>query len=289
MVSPTVTASVWSYCPHACAYCVAGSNDIRWNPKRTFEIWKPPGFEHEDDFELRGLFGSEWWHERCPDKDRYLNPADVLPFDNLIDWLAKWRPAAAVHLSGGEPLLRPDIETGVEQLLTNGHTVVMVTNGALISERPGLLDMPIKWMVTYHQESANLEAFKRQIEPLKQRPHIIHTVISRIHHARRLPDLEAAFSEWNFTPKWDRNARKSNPDMVADPDDLVDVASYRLSLITPDGAIYPCNSCRPGPVGNIYQLSFDEEKARSLDPMSAECVKRNKCAAYQSAVLMESL
>jgi len=289
MISPTVTVSVWSYCQNNCTYCVAGSNDVRWTPRPTFEIWKPLGFEHEDDFELRGLFGPDWWHDRCPDKDRYLNPADVLPFDNLVDWLARWRPAAAVHLSGGEPLLRPDIETGVEQLIDNGHSVVMVTNGAMILERPRLLDMPIKWMVTYHQGSTSIDAFKRQIEPLKSRPHVIHTVIATFEHAKQLSGLELLFSEYNFAPKWNRNARKSNPDMKADPLDLVDIASYRLSLVTPDGAVYPCNSCRPGPVGNIYALTCDEEKAKSLDPLSAECVRRNKCAAYQSAVIMEGI
>jgi MoaA/NifB/PqqE/SkfB family radical SAM enzyme len=289
MIPPTVTVSVWSYCQQACAYCVAGSNAIKWTPKHSFEIWKPSGLEHADDFELRGLFGPEWWHEQCPDKERYLNPADVLPFDALTDWLIRFRPGATVHVSGGEPLLRPDIESGVEQLLDNGFDVVMVTNGVLIPKRPKLLDMPIKWAVTYHQDSVHLECFKRVIEPLKSRLHVIHTVVSRFEHARRLLDIEKAFSEFNFFAKWDRNPWRTNPTLKADPLDLVEPASYLLTLITPNGAVYPCNTCAHGPVGDIYSLRFDEQKARERDPMSRTCLENNRCAAYQSAVLMASL
>jgi MoaA/NifB/PqqE/SkfB family radical SAM enzyme len=242
-----------------------------------------------DDFDLRAELGPEWWHDLCPDKQRFYNPADVLPFGQLINWLSRYRPAATVHLSGGEPLLRPDIEDGVELLLSAGHPVVVVTNGMLLSKRPRLLSLPVKWVATYHQPCATLERFRAEVEPLRKLPHVIHTVVSRLAHAKALPELYRVFDGFNFRPKWDHNPKKSEPDMRADPDDLAELASYRLTLITPDGAVYPCNTCGLGPFGNIYSLTWDEMRARTLDAQSAKCVKNNRCSAYQTARLTQEL
>ena len=289
-MKPTVTASVWNYCNNHCSYCVAGSNDPKWRPKPTFEIWKPEGFQDLNDHELRVRFGTEYYHELCPDKNRYLNAADVLSFEHLIDWLDLYRPGATVHLSGGEPLLRPDIAFQTTLLLAAGYTVVMFTNGQLIHERPELLDLPIKWCVTFHQQSGlSVDDFLAQIEPLRERPLIVHTVISTFMEAKALSIFEHRFAGYRFYEKWNGNAART---MVAgfryDPSDLAEVASRRLTLVTPDGAVYPCNTCRIGPIGNIYRGTCDDEKASLLDASCRECVQRNACSAYQTAALLET-
>jgi organic radical activating enzyme len=290
---PTITASVWNYCQIGCSYCVAGSHLERWRPKKTFEVWKPKGFELLNDYELRVKFGVEWWHEQCPDKDRFLNPADVLSFEYMAAWLHEYRPGATIHLSGGEPLLRPDIEEQTAILIEAGFQVVMFTNGLLIDERRRLLDMPLKWCVTFHQNSGlSVQDFLGKIEPIRSRsrPLIVHTVISNMLQAKALSLFRHYFDGYRFFEKWHKNpTRTTVPGFKYDPADVFDIASNRLSLITPDGAVYPCNTCRIGPVGNIYQGTFDAAKAAMMDVSSAECIRRNCCPAYQTAALLESL
>ena len=289
-MNASVTASVWNYCQNSCPYCIAGSNDPRWAPKKSFEIWKPEGLEHLNDRALRLRLGSEWWHEQCPDKERFLNPADVLPIELLIDWMDLHRPGATVHLSGGEPLLRPDIALMSETLLESGDQVVMFTNGQALDDRSELLDLPIKWCVTYHQDCGlSVDEFLSTIEPLQNKPHVVHTVISTAMHEKACDMFRASFEGFNFIEKWDRNPARTIPGFKYEPTEIDDIASNRLTLVTPDGAVYPCNNCRLGPIGDIYDGTYNEPKARGLDDWSRECVKHNCCSAYQTASLFESI
>lgn len=288
---PTVTASVWNYCQNSCSYCVAGCFDPKWRPKQTFEIWKPAGYEHATDYELRVRFGVDYYHKLCPDKGRYLNAADVLPFDTLQEWLIVHRPDATIHISGGEPLLRPDIVVGIARLITQGFDVIIFTNGLALKERPRLLDLPIKWDVTYHQNcGVSPEEYAKLIEPIRSKPHYLHTVIKTFLHAKAIDYLKKVFSKFNFFPKWANDPNHTAPSFKYNPSDLDDIASYRLTLVTPDGAVYPCNTCKIGPIGTIYQLMhLDDEKARALDPSCRACVQRNLCSAYQTASMLEGI
>ncbi len=219
---------------------------------------------------------------------RLLNAADVLDFDVLIDWLLKFKPGAAVHLSGGEPLLRPDIEDQTEKLLDAGFDVSILTNGQALHRRPRLVKMDIKWLVAYHQDSITMEQFVRKIEPLKSRKHFIISVCATEAHVSLIPKMKAAFAGFNFQLRWNRNAQR-NPEPLLHPGDIDTVASKQIHLITPDGAVYPCSSCKYGTIGDIYTGTYDVEKAQLVDPYVSGCVKNNGCQSFQTAKIMEAV
>lgn len=240
-----------------------------------------------NDRQLRVKFGPEYYHKMNTDP-ALLNPADILDFDVLIEWLLKFKPGAAVHLSGGEPLLRPDIEDQTEKLLNAGFDVSILTNGQAIHKRPRLLDMPVKWLAAYHQDSISLVRFIAQIEPLRTRKHLIVSVCATVEHAKAIPQMQTAFTGFNFQLRWNKNAQRNTAPLLQ-PGDLDTVASQQIHLITPNGAVYPCNSCKYGFIGDIYTGDYDLEKAQLVDPYVSGCVKNNGCQAYQTAVIMNGL
>jgi organic radical activating enzyme len=247
--------------------------------------------EHLNDYQLRRELGDNYWDDLCPDPARYLNPKDLLDFDALIEWIEIFRPAARnIHLSGGEPLLRPDIEIQTKKLTDRGYSVSIFTNGQLISQRPGLLALPLKWAVTYHQPSGiSVRDFLTQLSYLQGRPVVVHTVVQTYKQTQALPSLREAFRAYKFVVKIDHDTDNSFPNFIPYSEDLDDIASNRISLVIPTGAVFPCNSARAGAVGNIYEPSFDAQAARAMDAVARACVERNECAAYHSACLMDSL
>ena len=281
MVSPFVTASVWNYCNQHCSYCLAKSQD--WNFKGRFEVFRPEGCEGLNDFEIRERCGVNYYKKMCDD-DALLNAADVMDVEYLAAWLATWRKDAVVHITGGEPLLRPDIESFVEKIATT-HKVVLYTNGSLINRRKKLLDIPIFWHVTYHKEQITLARFTEIIAAIKDKPHRVSSVLRRSDRAD-LDGLKKNFKGYDFEPVLaDRPKRVSGRPAAVD---LKSPASKLFNLITPCGTVWPCNACSE-PVGSIYTNTFDEKKAQVYDKMARRCLRRGLCFGFKTQIHIENL
>lgn len=279
----TITVALWNYCQNACPYCVSGSNRPEWTAPEDFEIWKPEGGEHLNDLQLQKRFG-KWYFMDCPDKNRFLSPHNVLELPFLLYWLQRHTPHAVVHLSGGEPLLRPDIESITGELVRAGFEVTIFTNGLLIPARAELLDMPIKWVVTHHDPQP-LADFLRTIEPIRWRPHQITRVLDA---GAGAGGLMAEYRGFNFVPRW-RNKPQLKKWFRPRPGDIDRIASDVLHFITPDGRVFPCNSMFWDPIGHIYTGKYHPKDVEMINMICADCIKLNKCGAYQSAVEVDRL
>ena len=285
----TITVSVWNYCQNSCPYCVSGSNLPKWSPPQAFDIWKPPGGESLNDLELQKKFG-KWYFSKCPDKSRFLSPHNVLELPFLLNWLQRHTPHAAIHLSGGEPLLRPDIEPFTGGLVRAGFEVAIFTNGLLIPARAELLDMPIKWVVTHHDPQP-LAEFLRTIEPIRRKPHQITRVLGAGGAGGaggELGELGEDYPGFNFVPRWANRPQKKTW-FRPRPGDVDRIASEVLHFITPDGKVFPCNSMFWDPIGHIYTGRYHPKDVHMIDFTCAKCVKLNRCGAYQSAVEVDQL
>jgi hypothetical protein len=242
-----------------------------------------------NDLQLQKKFG-KWYFMDCPDKNRYLSPHNVLEVPYLLFWLQRFTPHAVVHLSGGEPLLRPDIESFTGHILQAGFEVTIFTNGLLIPSRPELLDMPLKWVVTHHDPQP-LTDFLRCIEPIRTRPH----QITRVFDAGGAgagdelgAELGANYEGWNFVPRW-KNRPQRKVWFRPRPEDVHRIASEILHFITPDGRVFPCNSMFWDPIGHIYTGEYHRKDVEMVDLTCEHCIELNRCAAYQTAVEVDGL
>lgn len=282
----TVTAIAWNYCQNTCPYCVASSNGPEWKLNGRSEIWKPKGEELENFHSLAHKYGLRYHETMCPEPEKYLNAKDVLDFDSLAAWIKRHRSGAHLHISGGEPLLRPDIERQVGKVCREFETTI-VTNGQLISERPALLNLPIKWLVTWHRSQVSLGEFVEQITLIKDAPHLITVVLERGETWEPPPE----FKGFNFEKRW-RNGARLLEDFEHNPEDLQDIASHRILLVQPNGCIVGCNKTHKGPFdrydspSNIHTGKCDERDLRIFNQRARLCVLENRCSAYQTAVTM---
>jgi MoaA/NifB/PqqE/SkfB family radical SAM enzyme len=71
--------------------------------------------------------------------------------------------------------------------------------------------------------------------------------------------------------------------------DAAEVASKMITLIVPNGNVYPCNSTKKGPIGNVFDMTCDDRKSRSLDKHAEFCALNNRCSAFLTARAVESL
>lgn len=251
----TITAKLWSYCQNVdgCPYCIADCNKRHWR--------------------YRGNFKTLPRHE-------------VLDVDQLILWRNKFTPESVIHLSGGEPLLRPDIEIQVEKLIKAGISVTITTNGLLIHRRPRLLKLPLKWIVTHH-ECNDYAKWKRNADLIADKPHIASRVIWGQVTEQNRHDFDHLYVGLNFmwAPLW----RPRLTDWSANKNDFDCVATKVIHLIEPDGRVYPCSSAKKPSIGNIYSMTYHPETADHLNTQCRECVSKFLCGAYQTAVLTNCL
>ena len=285
----TITVIAWNYCQNTCSYCVSGSNKPEWKLNDKLEIWKPEGDEDLNYYELCEKHGLGYHEKMCPAPEKYLDAKDILDFDAMIAWVKKYRPDAHIHISGGEPLLRPDIEEQVAKVCAEFPTTI-VTNGQLISKRPKLLDLPVKWLVTWHKYQTPRRVFLKEIELIKDKPHLINRVL----RYGELPLGEYGFEDFNYEIKYDRMPNLDKK-FEYNKEDLKDVASRRIMLIQPNGPVNGCNKTHRGPyhryksASNIYTMTCDEEYLSRNNERGAKCIRDNRCAAYQTAVKMSKL
>jgi len=283
----TITASVWNYCQNSCDYCVSGSDSPQWAFTGSFKLFSPPGDEDLNHPQLIYKHGVDYYERLCTDKIKYLNKKDVLDFDFLIYWLMNNAPDAVIHLSGGEPLLRPDIEAQTKKLIDAGFEVCMFTNGLLIPKRKKLLDMPLTWLVAHHKQN-DIDKFLKSAELIKDKPHLITRVLADSRDLKIKAELEKKYTGFNF--EWKScNAPIRTDGFKYLNEDVHQVASGVLHLIISDGSIFPCNTLKFGSIGNIYSNTYDKQKAQSLDKFCFNCVSVNGCSAYQTAVKVDTI
>jgi MoaA/NifB/PqqE/SkfB family radical SAM enzyme len=251
----TITAKFWNYCQNGagCPYCVAGCGKDRWR--------------YRDDFEA-------------------LPPDEVLDVDCLIAWIKRYTPNCVVHVSGGEPLLRPDVENQVEKLVNHGIPTTITTNGMMISQRPRLLTMPLKWIVTHH-ECNNFAEWRYNADLIRNQPHIACRLLFGADSVRRALQLTPYYQGLNFM--WAKLHSTRITDWQPNPDDLDVIASDVIHLVEPNGVVYPCNNNSKRPIGNIYTGEYCRDAARTQNAQCRECIRGNLCGAYQTAVLVYRL
>lgn len=214
-------------------------------------------------------------------------PADeVLDVDQLISWILRYTPKCRLHISGGEPLLRPDVEDQIQKLVNRGIPVTMTTNGMMIHKRPRLLTMPLTWIVTHH-ECNDFKKWRANADLIADKPHIACRLLYGGANIETVRSLEGQYSGLNFM--WGRLHTLRVTDWTPNPDDLHCVASDVIHLIEPNGIVYPCNNNSKRPIGNIYRMTYSKATAREMNGQARQCVKGSLCAAYQSAVLINSL
>jgi organic radical activating enzyme len=280
-----ITVSVWNYCNNNCKYCVAESNKDEWQYKSNFETFSPnlPSDDDKNDLQLRVKYGENYYHKMCPDFRRYLNKKDVLDYRFLVHWLTKNKPGAIVYLSGGEPLLRPDIVEGTKMLLQSGFKVVMMTNGMLIPKHPELLELPIAWIIAHHQQNP-IDKWLKAVEPIKWRPHIA-TAVQFGDTYDNPQKYEPAYKGFNFF--WRRCRGGFIGMKLSGP--TTNVATDFMNLINPDGRVWPCNSQAFGTIGHIYTGEYNPENGAAANEHVKQCVKASHCGAYQTALMIENL
>lgn len=289
----TITLIAWNYCQNRCHYCVSESNKERWKLNGRKEVWKPKGDEHLNYYELCSKYGFKFHDSMCPEPDKYLDANDVLDFDYAIEWIKKYRPDAHLHISGGEPLLRPDIEDVVEKVSAEFETTI-ITNGQLISKRPRLLELPIKWLVTYHVNQIPFNKWLSQARLIKDKPHLVTTIMTREMYADCWEAPDEMIKEFNFEYRWDRSPKQLR-DFKYNPEDIGGIASNCIMLIQPNGPVMGCNKSQIGEweryksESNIYTGTCSEKQLCEHNKRADKCVSRNRCAAYQTAFKMSEI
>jgi hypothetical protein len=253
-----ITTSLSNFCPYSCSYCVAGSNNSRWDPPKS-------------------------WND--------VKHSDLLDVGAFYRWLRCFAFDSVLHISGGEPLVRPDVEDCLEKLCKY-HRVRVYSNGQLISKRPRLLDLPIDWVVTWHQSQVGLDKFVRHVELLEGRRVVFRTVLTEKTDPCTVEEMKVALP-WGIVHhgQWDRDPGKTWPSFKPDDADIDNVASQKIHLVVPrnGGEVWPCNSCAAacGPIGNISDGWYSPELAADMDRRAKSCVLDNKCAAFQDSVLLD--
>lgn len=66
----------------------------------------------------------------CDSRYTWEEPGQNMRISEIMDWCAKW-PGTMVELTGGEPLCQKGVYPLMQQLLDQGRTVLLETNGSL--------------------------------------------------------------------------------------------------------------------------------------------------------------
>lgn len=254
MLTPIVTANIWMRCQNACPYCVAHIQD-----------------RSTDKFDDGRDFG------------------EVLDVHSLLRWLDKFRPSARLHISGGEPLLYPEIENWIETAVKAGRKVTILTNGQNVHQRPKLHSLPLNWIVTYHKSTEiDPKEYIKNLEGIKNRNVEIRTIIRREDYdteAEYTDELRAAFEGFLFRPRYASFENKTARIWgIPEPEDLDHIASQSITLVENDGKVYPCNSKHAGAIGSVYDMTLDDTLARECDIQSKVCAERQMCGALNTAL-----
>lgn len=248
------TLKVWNYCMNRCEYCASRSNS---------DLWKPVNF---------------------------IAAKNVLDIPSALYWLDMYRPNSEIHLSGGEPLLRPDIESVVNLCLASRRKVTVFTNGQMLPLRECLHELPLQWVVSWHFDAVSLEYFLSCIEPLRGKAKAsIQAIVYRDIDEQAMGIVEKAFGGFDFRFRFADQTSKTW-DLWELPEGCIDKPAEFLTLIEEDGNVYPCSSKIWGPIGSIYDpFNSNFQSIEVFNAHAAQCFREHKCGAHLSARLMEVL
>lgn len=258
------------------------SNFPEWKFKGNFELYAPPGCDHLNDLQLSQKWGANYYDRMCPDKNRFLNKRKVLDFDAFIKWALKHTPGARVHVSGGEPLLRPDIEDQIEKVVQAGFITTVFTNGMLIDKCPRLHKLPLNWIVAHHRQN-NFTKWRSNLNLIWKRRFYITRVLSTPWEEKHKEKIRKLYAGLPFYFSYANRQKDLN--FPPNPDDLGCIASGVLHLIVPDGRVYRCNDDLTPPIGNTLTGEYWPKLAMESDGHARQCVQAGICPAYLSALL----
>jgi organic radical activating enzyme len=218
-----------------------------------------------------------------------------LDFDATIKWLDRFRPDTEIHLMGGEPLLLDTIEADTKKLIDAGYRVTMYTNGEHVRRRPKLLDLPLRWIVAYHQgdDAGNtrpIGQYLEQIEQLRGCPNVlVQTVLHEEWHEGNVDKLVAAFDGFLFIPRWANDHRRSWETAGLINVEIPEHPASHIMLIEPWGDVFPCNYRGRGRCGNVYDMTLDQILCDDWDTHVMSCFENHSCGAFYSSVLMNGI
>lgn len=225
--------------------------------------------------------------QNCPSGSacKRLDRATFLDFDATVKWLAKFAPNASIHVSGGEPLLRTDLDACIKKLLDADHNVSLFTSESNLRSRPELLGLPITWHVTHHEHHMLIDTFIDGIEPIKNKPHLIARLIQgEAKDETRRVELEKRYRDAGFYFRWIK-VNNGYHNYTAPDSELT--PAQQLLLIDSAGNVCPCSTVKNGAIGNIHKMTFDTDAADAH-----RCRARipfGKCQPWQTAVLLEQV
>lgn len=191
---------------------------------------------------------------------------------------------AEVHISGGEPLILPDIERQIGKMVAAGISCTVTTNGMLILKRRALLEMPLKWIVTHH-DCNPYEKWRRNADLIADKPHLVCRLLTD-DIADNRTEYERMYEGMNFV--WGKLWGLRECDATPNPADVSHVSTHVLHLIETDGRVYPC-SVKSFSIGNIHDMSYDIARAGKINGRSRRCVISRRCSAYQTALISAGL
>lgn len=245
MLNPIVTANVWNLCNNRCFYCVSSA------PNR-----KKDAYDDGRDF------------------------GEVLDVHSLLRWLDRFRPLARLHISGGEPLLYPKIEDWIETVIRAGRKVTLLTNGQLISKNKRLHELPINWIVTYHNGcGVSIDDYKKQLDCLNKNRLDFRVMDTGLKIDVKAwepyePRVRQISSEVKTMESWGYKPPANAP---------CNIASELLTLVENNGSVYACNCKKNGIIGSVYDMTCDNKKAEIMDKRAIECFAGQWCGALNTA------
>jgi len=210
-----------------------------------------------------------------------------------------------IQLSGGEPTLHDAFPFIVRTLVDNKYQVVVNTNGNQLRHLNKSYDITfsegkkwklVKWRVSWHTEFRDMDALKKDIEPLNKDDVLVNYVahprkIESKEIERDIADLQKCGYKYEITPfqgKWDNKEYDKNnsvyfPYITAfKPGTKSSAIPVNYLSIQPNGDVMRCHRVN---VGNIYENRLRER----YSPLISDCKYSNGntcCGLLQACYLL---
>lgn len=152
-------------CNFSCDYCIAGSNTFPFTPKTgpvSVDRKSRKFLSDDNGLPIYKTLNGDESSEKIKQiyNDGYAFSKTMLDFSKIIMYVRKHLPGAMVAISGGEPLLYPNIDFWLGEL-TKTNKVLLMTNAHDIKKYPDILRNPnIFLRVGFHPEFRDLDEFE---------------------------------------------------------------------------------------------------------------------------------
>jgi len=225
---------------------------------------------------------------------RWIGDHSEIDFDRAIEWIKKFRPSSDIHISGGEPLLFPDIcERNAIKAINEGFRVAIFTNGQNINLiNNSFLDLDIFWWITWHQRFIGINDFIGKICILKNKKVFVNTILDYEPDFDLFEIQKKEFLKYGFilNPRinwWElQTSELWNHKAVV----VKNIASEYITLIEANGNVYPCSSLNWGEIGNISDMTCSTYKAELINNHAHKCcIDMKKCGSFMTTQYLESI